>query len=113
MATRSHIGRGGSEVFPAPPLPGTNTIIPIRTRARLQAEGQEQHNCVDSYAARVRNGNSYIYSVLAPERATLAIRRNPAGTWICEQLKGSGNRRVRNGTRTAVRKWLDEHTVSL
>ena len=59
--------------FPPPPLPGSETIVPITTAEELDAEHRAQQHCVAQYAASVSAGDVYFYRVLAPERGTLAI----------------------------------------
>jgi hypothetical protein len=71
------------EGFFSPPLPGIpGKIEPIASASELVDEGEEQGNCVASYAARVRSGNTFIYRVLHPERAILSvIQRSPWSDW--------------------------------
>ena len=58
--------------------PSSPTDIVALTEPRdLLVEGLRQHNCVASYAPAVARGDTYVYRVLAPERATLAIRAGP------------------------------------
>jgi hypothetical protein len=96
--------------FPPPPLPGTDTIVPITTVAELDAEGRSQHHCVAGYAASVLAGDRYIYRVLAPERATLEIGLD-GGAPVLRQLNLSHNRMPSAATVTAVRRWFDDRKV--
>lgn len=98
--------------IPRPPLPGTDSIVPLTTILQLKKEGQDQRNCVGSYARRVSQRETYIYKVLAPERATLAIVRTSGGTWRVGELRCAGNTDVRAQTRKAVQAWLASHSVS-
>jgi hypothetical protein len=63
----------GTYTFPTPPLPGDADIVPITTIKELLEEGAVMHNCVGSYAEKVKSGECYIYRVLRPQRATLEI----------------------------------------
>ena len=99
--------------FPPPPLPGTTSIQPINSLLDLQIEGEEQNNCVASYAWKVLRGGFYIYRVTAPERATLAIFRCTDGCWRRSELKGTGNRKVKRSTANMVDAWLDSYCVSV
>jgi hypothetical protein len=94
--------------LPDPPLPGTDTIVPLQTTVELVREGEAQRNCVASYARLVRNGRMAIYKVLAPERATLSLVRGAQG-WRLDQLAGPCNRPVGPRTREVVRDWLATH----
>ena len=93
-------------LFPTPPVPGMPGITPIACLEDLRDEGRQQHNCVASYAGSVRKGETYIYRVAYPERATLSIVRGPNGLWRRDQIKRSHNRAVRQSTKNAVDRWL-------
>lgn len=91
--------------FPKPPIPGSETIVPLTVPAMLAEEGREQQNCVVTYAKCVARGNDFIYRVLAPERATLQITRTQQG-WQIGELSGPRNRPVSRATRIAVEQWI-------
>ena len=93
--------------FPPPPVPGSDTIVPITTVKELHAEGVRQRNCVFNYAAAVQSGDTYIYRVLAPQRATLAIRLTTVVPEVAE-LKLRSNRPPSAATVQAVHLWLAE-----
>ncbi len=99
--------------LPSPPIPGTADIIPLTTKEALRAEGKEQNNCVGSYARRVRAGNTYLYKVLKPERATLSIAMGSDGFWRRAELESAGNRPVSPLTRAKVDEWLSAHSLSI
>ncbi|MGE4653276.1 MAG: hypothetical protein AAEJ53_20510 [Myxococcota bacterium] len=95
-----------SSNFPLPPIPGTREIQPITTPAQLIDEGDSQHNCVASYAPIIVIGWRHIYRVLAPERATLSIVREPDGKWVIGELEAAYNTPVSPETHDVVRAWL-------
>jgi hypothetical protein len=99
--------------YPKPPVPGTRDIVPLTSAEQLQIEGAEQCNCVASYAWRVLQGGTYIYRVMAPERATLAIVRGADGCWRRSELKAKSNRKVRASTVALVDRWLTRYCVSV
>ena len=66
-----------------------------------------QHNCVAGYAERVAGGDTYIYRVLAPQRATLSLVRWSGGGWPIGELLRAGNSPVSAATRRSVREWLE------
>jgi len=101
------------QVLPPPPIPGTQDIIPLTTKEDLRAEGKEQNNCVGSYARKVRGGTIYIYKVLNPERATLAITVGSDGFWRRAELQCTGNQPVSCLTETKVDEWLATHSLSV
>jgi hypothetical protein len=105
--TRLEDGRLQSCRFPPPPVPGTAHIVPLRAPQALVEEGRKQHNCVAGYAERVAGGDTYIYRVLAPQRATLSLVRWPGGGWQIGELLQVGNQPVSAATRRLVQGWLD------
>ena len=95
----------GTETFPPPPVPGTSEIVHVGTVGELLREGREMHHCVGSYAEDCLLGTSFIYRVLAPERATLEIRVRD-GRVVVKQIKLACNRAPAAATVAAVRGWL-------
>lgn len=98
--------------IPMQPLPGTESIVPLNTPLKIQKEGDEQNNCVGSYAQRASKGGIYIYKVLAPERATLSIVRDAGGLWRMGELRRDRNQYVSANTQKAVEDWLESHAMS-
>jgi len=92
-------------VLPRPPLPGTDTIIPLLTGRDLLNEGTAMHNCVASLYRSVINGTSAFYRMTAPERATLSLERED-GVWRLGQLAGPKNSSVSQQAYAAVYSWL-------
>jgi len=105
--TRLEDGRLAGCRFPPPPVSGTDSIVPLRAPQALVDEGRKQHNCVAGYAERVAGGDTYIYRVLAPQRATLSLVRWSGGGWQIGELLRAGNYPVSAATRRSVREWLE------
>lgn len=99
--------------LPAPPIPGTDDIVPITTVAELVAEGREQCNCVASYERWIRQGTLYVYRVLAPERATVSLVRGFDGCWRRSELRAKNNRKVHAGTTVCVNAWVARYRASV
>ena len=102
-----------SEELPEPPLPGTEHIIPLVNNGQLDEEGEAQHHCVGCYGPLVAAGKCYIYRVMSPQRATLAIEKGPDGCWGIQQLYLSCNRPADQDPWKAVRDWLDRFSLSV
>ncbi len=81
------------ERFPPPPFSGTPTILPVRTPFDLVEEGKVMHHCVAIHAYTVAVGETYVYRVLEPQRATLAIVNTGQG-WMCMEMKGDRNAKI-------------------
>jgi len=94
--------------FPLPPIPGTKTIIPITTPEALKEESRVMSNCVATYESRIRNGLTYIYQVLEPQRGTLHIACRSDGLWVRRELKKQHNRLPTISQTRAVDTWLWE-----
>lgn len=98
--------------FPEPPLPGTDTLVPIRDSAVLYKEGKSMQHCVFSYMDAIRSGRSYIYQMLAPARATLEIV--PSGRrWVLRQLRGVRNADPGPEAFHVARSWLEQSQVGV
>jgi hypothetical protein len=97
--------------YPAPPVLGTETIVPIDSFRQLRAESMQQHHCVEAYHARIVEGHYYVYQILAPERATLGLRivksSNGKATITIDQIKGLRNQAVSSETEETVLNWLE------
>lgn len=100
-----------NDPFFSPPIPGiAGRIEPITSAAGLVDEGEEQGNCVASYASRVAAGHTFIYRVLHPERATLSISmKTPFGGWEIDELETKFNTDASEETEAYVQAWLDRH----
>jgi hypothetical protein len=119
----------GAPPFPPPPVPGSDSldllgdvtvergtaapngadpieILPITEMRELVREGDEQKNCAASYAHEVLAGEVYLYRMLAPQRATLALVRSGSG-WKLDDIRASCNRRVGKRAHSAVERWLE------
>jgi hypothetical protein len=92
-------------LFPSPPINGNDDIQPIASLYELRKEGVTMHHCVASYAKRVLNGQSYIYRVLKPERATLELQ-NRGNYWILGQLRCIINKQPAEETKSKVVEWM-------
>ncbi|MEO0414056.1 MAG: PcfJ domain-containing protein, partial [Verrucomicrobiota bacterium] len=94
--------------FPAPPFMGVDGAIePLTTAKELVLEGEEQENCVGTYAKRVRSGEIFIYRVLRPQRATLSIKK-VGSRWEISELEIKYNCPVNDETEDYVRLWLEK-----
>ncbi len=95
--------------FPPPPIPGTETIIPIVDVQSLVSEGIEMHNCVASYLHRVVvQQRTYIYRVILPgERCTLSISLR-GNRWLVSELRRAFNHPASEVAWKTVREWLQD-----
>lgn len=100
----AHVLNDGGEIFPTPPLPGTNTIVPIHSSEDLIAEGIYMEHCIASYRDPISRGECYAYRVLSPQRATLCISGQVP--FVIHDLRLARNAPVSESTRRAVEKWL-------
>lgn len=91
--------------LPAPPLPGTDTIVPLPTARMIVEEGRELHTCLFEFIPEIARGRGYYaYRILAPERATLLLSKKRC--WRIHDLRGPNNREVARETRQAIEDWL-------
>ena len=102
--------------FPPPPIPGTDTIVPLTSFAALEEEANIQGNCLATnpmHAHLILDGTRYIYRVLAPERHTLSIMRLGAAGWRIAELRQRANAEGSKTTTIVVQHWLDANQISL
>ena len=99
--------------FPEPPVPGTTDILPLTSEEELKKEGLQQRNCVGSFVRRVKSGNIYIYKVLRPQRATLAITLGPDGFWRRSEMLLARNRPAAWSAKVVVDRWLGQYSLSI
>lgn len=93
--------------FPLAPLPGDQVIQPITNVSELLDEGTAMHHCAASYVNSIFEGRSFIYKVLAPERATLQIVRLPDGKLRIGQMKLVCNAEPSQETINKVFDWFN------
>ncbi len=92
--------------FPAPPLTGTDHIVPLTNSRQLLIEGREQHHCVASFLQKIKTQEYYVYKVTAPERATLGLKIMDQNQIVLDQLKLCGNEEPAEETRIMVNSWI-------
>jgi hypothetical protein len=110
--TRRGTNRTRRRRFPPAPIAGIRDsgaeISPIVSAAGLYALGEEQHNCVASYADRALKGEIYIYRVCVNGQVcTLSLEKNVNGVLEIDQFKASCNRRPSPMAEFAVNRWLE------
>ncbi len=94
--------------YAPPPVPGTETIIPITHSKELSAEGQQMKHCVASYHADIIIGRYYVYRIIHPQRATLGLTLSPGKKPCIDQLKGVRNQCPSQETYDSVQSWLQK-----
>ena len=92
--------------WPEPPLPATDSILPILSNEALEKEGRNLRHCVATYGQRVLLGEYYVYRVEGSPRCTLGIQYVD-GAWKIDQLKGERNEAPSDpGVFEKVNAWL-------
>jgi hypothetical protein len=95
--------------YPPPPLIPASSHLemePLQTETDLLEEGRAQKNCVGAYGPRVRYGKIYLYRLLKPERATVAVSLDNSGRWQLHEIESCQNSEVLPATLTAVLEWI-------
>lgn len=78
--------------FPPPPVPvdilaDPLEMAPLFTPQLVIEEAEEMGNCCALYIQAIHSGESYLYRVKQPERATLLLRRDPSSwEWQIEDI---------------------------
>lgn len=89
------------DLFPPPPYEGTTAIMPICTPEDLREEGRLMNHCAAIRAPNVAAGWMYMYRVMKPVRATLAVVR-VRDEWFCREIRGPGNAPISREIKKAV-----------
>lgn len=102
---------GDAIVFPAPPIPGRQgEIVPLEDWESLTREADGQNNCALTFVAGILSNSAYLYKILRPERATLALTRNAENdAWSIHDLRAADNAEVSAATSAFVRAWFDQN----
>lgn len=78
----------------------------LTTLRELRAEAARQHNCVESYAGEVSEGDTMVFTVqVRGKPLTLALVRR-LGRLFVSEFKGFANRRASKAEWTALGSWL-------
>ncbi len=94
--------------YAPPPVPGTETIIPITHSKELSIEGWQMKHCVASYHADIITGRYYVYRITHPQRATLGLTLSSGKKPCIDQLKGVRNQCPSQETYDSVQEWLEK-----
>jgi hypothetical protein len=105
-----------AKIFPPPPIPGNDNIIPLTSFSAFEDESANQSICLGlnlAYMNRVMKGEIYLYKVLAPERHTLSIVRRGNNNWQIEEFRRSNNVAFTESAEVIVKNWLNANQLSL
>lgn len=105
--------REANIVFPEPPIPGTDYILPVTESHKLFEEGTVMHHCVNSYKTEILLKRSYIYHIeKEEEKATLEIRKRDDNYWTLAQVRGICNKNVSKDIMNMVVSWAEENNIT-
>ncbi|GEN26285.1 hypothetical protein HCU01_42340 [Halomonas cupida] len=91
--------------FPECSLPENDHIVWISSANQLIEEARFMKNCAAVYVEKAASGNSVLFSVLYPERATLELKKND-GKYHISEIKAGHNQDVSKETFDYVREWM-------
>ena len=85
----------------------SSNLIALLSYQALFLESHQQHNCAAFYQFKVQDEGYAIFSVLAPERATLGLKFNQKKQcYQIDQLLLRDNQPVSVTTRRTIKHWL-------
>ena len=97
------------ELFPPPPLKGTDTVVPISEIKELRSWSKNQYNCIRHNWKDVKKRNKYFYKIhFEGEEATLEVKMLNGQLKIGDLL-GKQNKIVSANLRAHVRNWFDKN----
>jgi hypothetical protein len=90
--------------WPEPPIPGTDTIVPIQNLEELESVSQSQQLHLDAPVVQV--GESYFYRVLPGQTSTLEITFEN-GCWGLSKHQGQDGINVQDASiQQEIERWL-------
>jgi PcfJ-like protein len=99
---------GPQHTFPTPLFPGATIdgleIIPIDNGADLYREGALMHQCIGTYADKVRDGRYCVYSIRRNGESAGLLRQG--GRAKLDQLRGPCNAPAPKEVTATVERWL-------
>lgn len=102
--------------FPAPPLRGSPTIVPLDSPQSLLIEGRAMQHCIGTggFANRARAMSGFGYGIRDSTGARLATAwiepsAHRAGSFRLGQLQGPSNTMVDSPVRDKVQQWLSDN----
>ncbi|MBD3344230.1 MAG: hypothetical protein GF401_04120 [Chitinivibrionales bacterium] len=95
----------GTNKLPSPPLAGTSTIMPVETIEELIDESITMHNCLHACSRMIMERSCYIYRVLEPQRATLAVAYE-GNKIVPLELRTVANGEADEETWKSVQEWI-------
>jgi len=101
----------GTTDFPAPPVLGTDQIIPITNAEELFAEGKVMNHCVAGYAANIFEQKSYIYRMISPQRLTIELVKKKK-RWELGQVSAKNNHSPKQSASNEIAAWLKKNALS-
>lgn len=93
--------------FNRPKIMECEGVAWISSANGLIDEGKRMKHCVATYIRKVISGESIIFSVIYPERATLEIREK-SGKFNMVEIKKENNLEVSRETRLYIENWLNQ-----
>ena len=98
-------------IFPAPPIPGDSLVQHIDNYYDLRKESEELHHCVRHYVDQIREGKSYIYRVMRPERGTLELKGRRGKAYV-NQFSLYKNASPSAESKTFIEQWVKRGNAS-
>lgn len=89
-------------VFPDPPIPGDDLLIPLTNAKTMREEGRHMNNCTGRLAQGVMEGEGYYYHWAGQQPATVFLSQNSQFGWGLEEVLSIGNKPVSHMTRLCI-----------
>jgi PcfJ-like protein len=88
---------------------GNISVVPLDTAAAIAAEGRAMHHCARTLIAKVKCGDSYLFSARDGDQriATIEVGRNGDGTFI-NQMRGACNSMLPKPLQAKLTRWSRE-----
>ena len=98
--------------FEPPSIIACEGIVWISSANALIREGVEMEHCIATYVNKVEKGDSIVFAVMQPERATLELKMRD-GKYEIAEIKLKNNFEVREETKIFLHDWIRSENARL
>lgn len=100
-----------AEVFPEPPVPGTNRLIPLRSGKEICRAARSYRNCLEDRVINVISGTTYYYEWTGRNAVIVEIKNDQPLGWSISEILGPKNRRVPVATTREIENHFVRHGI--
>lgn len=93
--------------FPTPPFTRNDTLRPIINFRELASDRYMMRHCIANYAEEIMAGTACVYHWSGAQQATILLRRDAAGLWQMEEMRGVDDQIIGELDQKVIREAVD------